>query len=65
MPVQPSESPIAADAHFGVPAQKSFRSIAASAPPQTIASTGTAQPGESTSSPNGVYVPAIRRYTPM
>ncbi len=59
--IHPSPSPIAAESFFGVPGQKSFRRIAAREPVHTIESTATAQSCERTSSPNGVYVPAIRR----
>ena len=52
---------VTAESHFGAPTQRNFRMIAAAAPLQTIASTiGRVRPC-TTSSPTGVYVPAIRR----
>ena len=58
---QPSARPIAAEARFGSPGQKSFNRMAAVAPVQMIVSTGTAQPRERTRRQKGVYVPAISR----
>ena len=43
-PAQPSVRPIPADSHFGAWNQNSFNAMATSAPPQTTASTGIAQP---------------------
>src|SRR5439155_21881920 len=61
---QPSATPIAAESHFGARNQKSFNSVAPTAPVQTIVITGTAQSSDITSNLNGVYVPAISRKTP-
>ena len=57
----PSATPIAAESHFGARNQKSFNSVAPTAPTQTIVKTGVAQPSDMTSNPNGVYVPAMSR----
>src|SRR5947209_5607491 len=59
-PTQPSPIPVTAASHFGASTQRNLSRIEAAAPDQTIPSTTTRQLPRSTSSPNGVYVPAIR-----
>jgi hypothetical protein len=63
-PAQPSPRPIAVESAFGARTQQSFTRIAASAPPHTTDSIGTAHSFDITSSPKGMYVPAMRRKTP-
>ena len=53
-PIQPRVRPIAAETCLGCVDQKTLSRIAVSTPAHTIVSTGTAQPTESTRSPNGV-----------
>lgn len=60
-PTQPSARPIADETHFGARSQTSFSAIAKTAPPQTTDSTEAAHPADMTSSPKGVYVPAMSK----